>query len=256
MDTGQEAIIANKELWEREVEKGCGYTIPWLDLDIEAYRAFREGETNTFPEPPRDWIEMLDVRNKEVLCLALGGGQQSAVYSLLGGRVTVVDFAEGQIAGDNKAASHYGYEVNAICADMRDLSFLAPGSFDVVLGSSLAYIPDVREVYRQVSRVLRLGGIYRTVVTQPATSDLKWNGESYCIARPYADRVLHRDDGGIEFRHYMDDLFNGLIEAGFSIQEIIDLRRDQRPDPKTPPGSWDHERFYVGGAFTIVARKA
>lgn len=255
MNTQDEVAAANRKLWEEEVKKGCGYTIPWLDLDVEAFRAYRERETDVLPEPPSHRVVMLDVREKDVLCLALGGGQQSTVYSLLGARVTVVDLAEGQIEGDRRAAAHYGYEITAIRGDMRDLSFLEGDSFDLVVGSALAYVPDVREVYTQVARVLRTGGLYWTAGGQSALDFLEWNGKAYCIARPYADRIERRDDGGIEFRHYMDDLFNGLIELGFSIQGVHEPPHDRRPDPKTAPGSWNHERLYVGGTFDIVARK-
>lgn len=34
---------------------------------------------------------LADIDGKDVLCLASGGGQQSAVFSLLGAKVTVVD---------------------------------------------------------------------------------------------------------------------------------------------------------------------
>jgi len=255
MDKQDEVAAANRKLWEEEVARGCGYTIPWLDLDVQAFRAYRERETNVLPEAPSGSITMFDVRDKDLLCLALGGGQQTAVYSLLGARVTSVDLAEGQIEGDRRAAAHYGYEITTIRGDMRDLSFLEADSFDVVVGSALVYVPDVREVYAQVARVLHTGGIYRTDAGQSVLQFVDWNGESYCITRPYADRIDRRDDGGIEFRHYMDDLFNGLIEAGFSICEVSEPPHDRRPAPDANPGGWNHQRKYVGGEFRIVARK-
>lgn len=109
---------------------------------------------------------LTDVDDKDVLCLASGGGQQSAVFGLLGARVTVVDLAQGQLAGDREAAAHYGYEVTTIQADMRDPSCLDDESFDLVFqATSMGYVPHVREVYSQVARVLRSGGLYRTVIT-------------------------------------------------------------------------------------------
>ena len=255
MNIQDEVAAANQRLWEEEVKEGCGYTIPWLDLDVEAFRAYRERETDVLPEPPSDRVVMLDVRGKDVLCLALGGGQQSAVYSLLGARVTVVDLAEGQIEGDRRAAAHYGYEIAAMRGDMRDLSFLEAESFDLVVGWGLTYVPDVREVYRQVANVLRTGGLYWTHARQAAVAFVEWNGEAYCIAKPYVDRIERPDHGGIEFRHYMDDLFTGLVELGFSIQGVHEPPHHCRPDSQAAPGSWNHQRLYVGGAFYIAARK-
>lgn len=38
-----------------------------------------------------------DLKNKNVLCLASGGGQQSVEFALLGANVTVVDFSKEQL---------------------------------------------------------------------------------------------------------------------------------------------------------------
>ncbi len=59
-----------------------------------------------------------------------------------------------------------------------------------------------------------------------------------------------------EFRHYMDDIFNGLLEAGFSLRLVLDPARDRQPPPGAAPESWAHEEAYVGiGACVIVAEK-
>ena len=139
--------------------------------------------------------------------------------------------------------------------DMRDLSPLDDESFDVVYGTALAYVPDAREVYRQVARVLRPGGLYRTDCEQPAIRFLIWDGSRYRTSKPYIEKIERREDGGIEFRHYIDDIFNGLLEVGLSIPQVEDLCRDVKPDVEAPPGTWDHVRTYVGGYFVVVAQK-
>jgi SAM-dependent methyltransferase len=251
--------VANQRLWEEEVRKGCGYTVPWLDLDVSLLRQYASGELERLPEPlaclspPRVFA---DAEGKDVLCLASGGGQQSAVFGLLGATVTVLDLAEGQLAGDRRAAAHHGYEVTTLHGDMRDLSRFGDGAFDLVYqAASLCYIPHVREVYAEVSRVLRQGGLYRAKHHQPAILFVDSDGEGYRIAKPYVERVLRRDDGGIEFRHYMDDIFGGLIDVGLSLREVVDEGRHSEPDPEALPGSWAHQNSYVGGGFVIVAAK-
>lgn len=255
-----EVAITNQKLWEDEVKKGCGYTIPWLDIDIPTLQQFAQGELEFLPEPltcmyPADFFA--DVRGKDVLCLASGGGQQSAVFGLLGAQVTVIDLADGQLAGDRKAAEHYGYDITTLQADMRDLSALDDSSFDLIYqANSVAYIPDIKELYVGVSRVLKSGGLYRICVGQPATHLVKWDGKAYFISKPYAEKVYRRPDGvGIEFRHYMDDLFNGLLDLGFSIQRIHEAPYARLPHYlNAPPGSWNHERSHVAGEFVIVAK--
>ena len=259
MSTRDEVAIANQKLWEEEVKKGCGYTIPWLELDVSLLHEYADGKQEFLPEPMTCIYPagiLADIEGKDVLCLASGGGQQSAVFSLLGARVTVVDLAEGQLEGDRKAALHYGYDVITFHADMRDLSCLNDNSFDLVFqANSTAYVPDIRKVYSEVARVLRPHGTYRVINGNPATFSMNWNGKQYCISTPYSEKVEQRKDGGIEFRHYMDDIFNGLLDSGFSIQRVHEEPYSRQQDFEALAGSWNHERAYVAGGFIILARK-
>src|SRR5512133_452608 len=101
----------NREVTTREKAEGALYTIPWLNLDVPALTACRNGE-GPLPPPygsdPVDRLMMADVNGKQVLLLAGGGGQQSAVFSLLGACVTVLDLTPGQLEGDAVASKHYG----------------------------------------------------------------------------------------------------------------------------------------------------
>jgi len=259
MSIQDEIAIGNERLWERMVKEGCGYTIPWLELDRVLLRQYATGQLETVPDslieiyPPSI---LVDVEGLEVLCLASGGGQQSAVFGLLGARVTVLDLTEGQLDGDRKAAEHYGYEVTTLKGDMRDLSCFHDGAFDLVYqGTSMGYIPDVRQVYAEVARVLRTGGVYRVDFSQPGVFSTQWNGEAYCITRPYAENIHRREDGAIEFRHYLSDIFNGLLDMGFSIERVHEEPHYQRKAPQAQPGSWTHQQIYVSGGFAIVAKK-
>lgn len=258
MKQKDEVAIANEKHWDRMAKEGCGFTIPWLELDIDMLCSYAKGKSDIVPTPlyvmtPRNIIA--DVEGKDVLCLSSGGGQQSAVFGLLGARVTVVDLAQGQLDGDIKAAEHYGYGIKAIQADMRDLSCLDDSSFDIVYGTAICYVPDINKVYSEVARVLRQGGMYRTDFSQPATAFIAWDGSGYKIEKPYCESIKQREDGAIEFRHYMDDMFNGLIDVGLSIRQVMDGSRHKKPNLQALPGSWDHEETYVGGWFIIVATK-
>src|SRR3990172_3901526 len=90
----------NKEFWEKEVRKGCGYTKPWLKLEIKVLQELAKGNLKRPPEPLNCIFPitvLADVKGKDVLCLASGGGQQSAVFGLLGANVTVLDISSGQL---------------------------------------------------------------------------------------------------------------------------------------------------------------
>src|SRR6478609_9611947 len=100
----------NQERWEALARARALFTRPWLDLDAAQARQRLD-----------PWGYLGDVRDTAVLCLAGGGGQQSAAFGLMGARVTVVDLSDGQLARDHEAAAHHGYEVATVQGDMRDL---------------------------------------------------------------------------------------------------------------------------------------
>jgi ubiquinone/menaquinone biosynthesis C-methylase UbiE len=214
-----------------------------------------------------------DIAGKPVLCLASGGGQQSAHFGLLGAKVTVLDLCEGQLNGDRQAARHYGYEVTTVQGDMRDLSIFDDESFDLVIqGTSIVFVPDVRPVYREVYRVLRPGGLYEVAHENPATFPASfdgtangWDGVGYRIAEPYiGGPVRRRADGSEnmlegeptgEFRHLLDDIFNGLIEQGFAIKGVHEEACDPAALAQAEPGSEAHRNQIIPGGFDILAQK-
>ena len=112
MDGLQNIINKNQAHWENEVESGAHYTIPDLDLNVDLLKQFANGEllgwsekkgklNNPLLKKIRQY-EYADIKGKKVLCLASGGGNQSAMFSLLGADVTVVDITQGQLNGDKK----------------------------------------------------------------------------------------------------------------------------------------------------------
>src|SRR5688572_19756262 len=111
----------NVERWRALVEARALYTRPLLDLDEPSARTVAD---------PRGWLGAL--KGRHVLCLASGGGRESAAFAVLGARVTVFDLSEEQLEQDRRAAAHYGIGVLTVRGDMRDLSALDTEGFDVV----------------------------------------------------------------------------------------------------------------------------
>lgn len=251
----------NRRHWDELASRGMEYTIPWLDLDPELVRSFAAGKLEVLPEPytyifPRSVFE--GVEGKRVLCLASGGGQQSAVFGLLGARVTVLELTPAQLDADRRVAEHFGYEVETVIGDMRDLSSFQVSAFDIVYQAiSIVFVPDVREVYRGVARVLQPGGLYCVGHCNPATQvveETSWDGEGYRVLEPYSSGCIE-DVESIEYRHLLRDIFNGLIEAGFTITRVEEDPRHLSPPAGAEPGTLDHMLGYVGNYFAIVARK-
>jgi ubiquinone/menaquinone biosynthesis C-methylase UbiE len=248
------------------VDTGVGFTVPWLNLDPALLRQYAAGELEAVPRQLLDIYPACVLAGAEganVLCLAAGGGQQSAVFSLLGARVTVFDLTEAQLAGDRVAAAHYGYTITTIQGDMRDLSELADASFDLVYqANSMSWIPDAQPVYSGVARILQPGGLYRVEFTNPQAEFAdwdSWDGQGYRLGVPYAqkrvtERIAEDAPESVQFRHHMGEIFNGLLEAGLSIELVQDSPHYFRQDAGPAPSTWEHWLLYFGG-FAILARK-
>ncbi len=261
MHERDEASIVNAAFWRKNAMEGQSFTRPWLDLERASLERYARGELDAVPETLSQIYPsgiLADVAGKDVLCLASGGGQQSAVFGLLGARVTVVDIVEEQLEGDKRAAEHYGYDVTLIQSDMRDLSLLPDGAFDLVFQApSMGYVPEIRGMYAECARVLRAGGLYRVDAANPAAQFVEesWDGKGYRIVKPYSRREFLRDDGAVEYRHYLGDIFNGLIGEGFMIEHVCEAPWHLRNASAAAPGSWEHMLAHIPWLFAIVARR-
>ena len=185
----------NQARWRALAEADALYTRPALNLDPTSARERAD---------PYGLLGPLD--GKRVLCLAGGGGQQSAAFALLGARVTVVDLSDAQLERDAQVAAHYGVDLEIVQADMRDLSALAPDSFDLVQHAySINFVPDVRVVFGQVARVIRPGGTYSLMFANPFVHSINprsWDGDGYPLRRPYLDgEPIQAEDEVWVFRH-------------------------------------------------------
>jgi SAM-dependent methyltransferase len=268
-----------EQCWDRGVEEGDPCTRPLLDLTPGMVREYADGRRDELPGVSMEPRHVLEgAEGKDVLCLASGGGQQSAVFGLLGANVSVLDISAGQLTGDRTAAEHYGYEVTTVKGDMRDLSAFDDTSFDLVYQPhSFSYVPDVRPVYREVHRVLRSGGLYSAGHVNPAVHAVSlgfcgsrggaggWDGVGYRIVDPYRGRIVFRNEAGVENmaegeptgenRHFLKDIFGGLIELGFIIREVVENPCHLEEPISAEPGSYNHMLAYVGLYFDSVAEK-
>ena len=250
----------NRARWNELVQANILYSRPWLDLDPQSARAQIDSQGI-----------LTEVAGKDVLCLASGGGQQSAAFAVLGANVTVFDLSDAQLQRDQATAAHYRVQVQAVQGDMRDLSRFGPARFDIVWQAySINFVPGPLPVFREVARVLRAGGLYRLMCHNPFTAGLgeaDWNGASYPLTRPYIDEaelrfedsdwVIEGDDGTSqrvtgpkEFRHTLSTVVNGLVKQGFMIQGVWEETTDES---NPPPGSWEHFKLIAPPWLTFWA---
>ncbi len=236
----------NKERWEELAKNNVEFSRPFLDLNKKSAREAVDPEG------------MLDkIKGKKVLCLAGGGGQQSAAFGILDADVTVLDIAETQLERDRIAAEHYNLSIKTIQGDMRDLSCFKDDEFDIVWHAhSITFIPDVKKVFKEVSRIIKNKGFYRLSCSNPfvfGIDENDWDGKAYPLSLPYQNgEVGYKDTnweiwdekgnckkikGPKEFRHTLSTLINGMISEGFI---ILGTWEDTGEEETPKPGTWGH----------------
>jgi len=238
----------NRKAWDAMGEKGS----PWAKAvsSDEVARA-RAGDLAIVLTPvkrvPADWLG--DVRGRDVLCLASGGGQQAPLLAAAGARVTSWDNSPQQLALDRHVAEREGLALETRQGDMRDLSGLDDGSIDLIVQPvATCFVPDVRAVWRECARVLRPGGRLLTGVINPVffifDPDLS-DGEGRLVVRhplPYREDAPETMAPGrraevaagdpMEFSHSLTDLIQGQIAAGLTLRDLYeDGWEDASPQP-------------------------
>lgn len=247
----------NKERWEALAAANVEYSRPQLNLDKEAARRYVD-----------PFGVMGEVKGKNVLCLAGGGGQQSVAFALMGASVTVLDISETQLERDRIALAHYGLDVKLYQGDMRDLSRFENDSFDLIWHAfSINFIPDPQRVFDEVARVLRPNGLYRLEWHNPFSMGIDerdWTEKGYPLSRPYVDGevifennfwdITNEDgsqrqiEGPREFKHTMSTVMNGLIMRGFN---LLGMWEELTKDPNAAPGTWEHYKHIMPPWLTV-----
>ncbi len=244
----------NRRAWDSLVHQGDRLTRPARDEDFRDPLATVDG---------LGWLGG-DIRGKHVLCLAAGGGRQSALYAAAGGIVTVVDISPAMLSLDREVAQERGLTVRTVEASMDDLSVLQPGEFDIVIHPvSTCYVPDVLPVFREVGRVVRDGGIYVSQHKQPASlqASLDVRQGAYELRAPYytdgplpppSEPSRLREQGTLEFVHRWQQLIGGMCQAGFVIEDLVE---PMHADADAAVGSFGHRCCYIAPYVRIKARR-
>lgn len=243
----------NCRAWDALVERKQRFTRPARDEDVA---------NSTWLVANDRWLDG-PVANRRMLCLAAGGGRQSAVYAAAGAHVTVLDISPQMLALDRQVAAERGFEVRTVAGSIDDLSMFDVGEFDVVLQPvSSCYVPEVARVYREVSRVTAPGGIYISQHKQPASLQgaVQPTHDGYALVEPY-DRhgalpavvgSPHREEGTLEFLHGWEALIGALCRSGFVVEDLLE---PPHGDPQAPRGTFAHRSRYLPPYVRIKARR-
>jgi SAM-dependent methyltransferase len=164
------------------------------------------------------------------------------VLAAAGARVTVLDASPAQLARDREVANRDGLELRTVEGDMADLSLFSDNAFDLIVHPvSICFVPDLRPVWREAARVLRVGGALLAGVTNPVLylfDDDEVEATGVLTVRhqiPYSDleqlpaeRLAAARATGqpLEFGHTLADQLGGQLEAGLVLTDLYEDRFD------------------------------
>jgi SAM-dependent methyltransferase len=244
----------NQRAWDERARRGDRHTRAVLRKHLK----------NALPIlDPENWLEG-NVRGKRVLCLASGGGLQSAMLASAGAIVTVVDLSNAMLDQDRAVARENELQILAVQTSMDDLSMFGDASFEIVLQPvSTCYIAQVAPVFREVSRVLRDGGLYISQHKQPASLQAETlpTERGYIITEP-ADRsgplpptlpCQHREADALEYVHRWQTLLGGICHAGFVIEDLVEPASGA--NVLAERGSFEHRSTFLPPYVKIKARR-
>lgn len=219
----------NAETIDRWVAEGWEWGRP---VSHEVYEAAKAGSWDVLLTPtkpvPHSWFG--ELRGKNVLGLASGGGQQMPVFAALGADCTVLDYSERQLVSERMVAEREGYEIRIIRADMtKPLPFL-DGKFDLIFHPvSNCYVEEVVPVFRECARILKPGGILlggfdiginyifdeeeRVLVNSLPFNPLK---------HPDQMEQLRKADDGVQFSHTLAEQIGGQLAAGLFLTDLME----------------------------------
>jgi SAM-dependent methyltransferase len=226
-----DVLEINRRAWDQESTRGSQWTTP---VGPDVIKAAREGAWEIVLTPrlpvPRAWFG--ELKDKKVLCLASGGGQQAVVLAAAGASVTLLDNSPVQLAQDRLVAERDGLTIELVQGDMADLSMFEDERFDLVFHPcSNCFVPDIRPVWREAYRVLRRPGALLAGFCNPVLFIFDEEDEERGILRvrhnlPFStlgsltederQKRLERGDA-LQWSHSLDEQIGGQLEAGFLI---------------------------------------
>jgi SAM-dependent methyltransferase len=244
-------VLYNSAAWDRQVAQGNEWTQP-VSREVIARARLGDWSVVLIGHQPvkRDWFPA-DLRGKQVLCLASGGGQQAPTLAAAGATVTVFDNSAAQLERDRFVADRDALSLRTVQGDMRDLGVFSNASFDLIFNPvSNVFCPELRPVWRECARVLRPGGALLVGFMNPDlfifdTPLMDNTGElKVRFSIPYSDvtsltpdeRQAMYGDGPMEFSHTMTEQIAGQLEAGFVITGFEELPHHDSETAKYMPG--------------------
>ena len=222
----------NSKAWDKLAEENIEWSVPVCAEEIElARRGIWEIILTPIKPVPREWFG--EVKGKDILCLASGGGQQAPILAAAGANVTSFDASAKQLERDEFVANRENLKIRTELGDAKDLSRFESESFDLIFHPcSNCFMSELQPIWNECFRVLRHGGVLLSGFNHPFVYVFDRYAEEerdvleFRHKIPYSDLDSLDDDElnkmleagePLEFSHTLDEQIGGQIAAGFLI---------------------------------------
>ena len=222
----------NSETIDTWVEEGWQWGIP---ITHETFLNAKNGKWDMLLTPtkpvPKEWYPNL--KNKNVLGLASGGGQQMPIFAALEAICTLMDYSQKQIDNDLMVARRENYNIKAVKADMTKIFPFENESFDLIFHPvSNCYVEDVIHIWKECFRVLKKGGLLMSGLDNGINFLFEENSQN-CKEIKYKlpfnplkdDNLIKnaiKNNDGIQFSHTIEEQIRGQLKAGFILKDVYE----------------------------------
>lgn len=219
----------NKETIDKWIEEGWEWA---KSISHEEYIDAKNGNWNVLLTPtvpvPHEWIG--NIKDKKILGLASGGGQQMPIFNALGAKCSVIDYSSKQIESEYKVAKREGYTIEAIEGDMSKKLPFNDETFDIVFHPfSNCYVEDVQHIFNEAYRVLKKGGTFLAGLNNEINYIVDQNEKEIVWKMPFnplkdekAKEFMVKENAGMQFSHNMTEQIGGQLKAGFTLVDIYE----------------------------------
>ncbi|MDO5344648.1 MAG: methyltransferase domain-containing protein [Lachnospiraceae bacterium] len=202
-------------------------------IDHSIYEAAQRGIWNVKLTPtkyvPHEWFG--ELKDKKILGLASGGGQQMPVFAALGAICTVFDYSEEQIKSERIVAQREQYRIEIIRGDMTKRLPFEDEHFDIIFHPvANCYVEEVKPIWKECYRVLKHTGIllagmdnginflFASDEEKEVVNTLPFNP----LKNPEQMKQLERENAGVQFSHTLGEQLGGQLEAGFRLTDLYE----------------------------------
>lgn len=208
-------------------------------ISHEEYQTAVDGKWDVKLTPtkyvPHDWFGSL--KEKTVLGLASGGGQQIPIFTACGAICTVLDYSTAQCDSERMVANREGYSVTVVQGDMTKRLPFEDESFDIIFHPvSNCYVEEVKPIFKECYRVLKKGGVLLCGLDNGMNfifDDTETTVKYSLPFNPLKDKQMYEDsiknDWGMQFSHTMEEQIGGQLEAGFILTHIYEDTNGRGP---------------------------